>query len=165
MVRRSCETRTRFSLAARSRISGSPMPSNSASAADAKSIVGSRWRTALTISKLRSASAWKRMLKRGTHPTWLGSLDLLPKRWIRLFERNPTGLEFALGLFKVFVDLSLVIEIESDCAVDSGKLLEERELLQDSLLRVSTIEGINHRIQRYARRGHIVALVALFDVL
>src|ERR1017187_5181243 len=120
------------------------------SAAEAKSTAGSRRCTATTMAWSRSASAWKRIKAatqnrpqvrvavppqrcRGRDLRQLGSesrprlthlgpstLDLLPKCGIGLRQGNTVGFELALSLFEVFVDLSLVIQIEGDRSIDPG---------------------------------------------
>src|SRR5258708_1828382 len=50
----------------------------------------------------------------------LARLNLLPERRIGLFQGNPTGLELTFGLFEVLVDLSLVIQVKCDRAVEDS---------------------------------------------
>jgi hypothetical protein len=101
---------------------------------------------------------------RGSH-FGADTLEPLPERWILLRQRDAIGLELAFGFSEVLVDLRFVVEVESDRAVDLGQVAQERIAFENLPGSFATIEGAHDRVERDARAGHIVAPVALFDVL
>ena len=63
-------------------------------------------------------------------------MDLFPEDRISLSQGNGRSLELAFRVFQIFVDLRLVIEIESNGPVDL-RALEERKVFLNSLGRLA----------------------------
>src|ERR1017187_8849265 len=58
-----------------------------------------------------------------------------------------------------------MIQVESDRTVNPGHSVEERELFQNALGRLASVECVHDGVQGNEHSGHVVAPVALLDVL
>jgi len=77
-------------------------------------------------------------------------LEPLPQLRIGLLQGDPAsdlGLELALLIFEVFVELRLVLQVKRNRTIDPGELSDCGKVLKNLRRRLPAVEGINYRIK------------------
>ena len=71
-----------------------------------------------------------------------GTLNLCPKRWVCVRHGDSAILAFTFGVFEVFVNLRLMVQIECDCPIDL-RALQKRKVFLNRFRRLSAFERVH----------------------